>query len=127
MRTRRLVLPAIAAAAIATAVAGTAGGATHPAAGSRANPVRADADSAGGFSPRTITATAGSRVFFRNVDHLEHNAAEDVLSGRPRFRSGTPTTRNFSFVAPSKSGTYVYHCQIHGFMRGTLIVRRSPR
>jgi plastocyanin len=124
MGTRRIVISAAAAALAAAALAAATGGAATASAGSKANPVKAKANASAGFSPRRITARPGARVFFRNVDHLTHNAAEDVLSGTPRFTSGRPTTRNFSFVAPSKPGTYVFHCQIHGFMHGTLVVRK---
>lgn len=125
MGNRRIVISAAAAtlAAAALAAAATGGAATAPA-GTKANPIRAKANASAGFTPRRITARPGARVFFKNVDHLTHNAAEDVLSGTPRFTSGQPTTRNFSFVAPRKPGTYVFHCQIHGFMHGTLVVRR---
>lgn len=124
MGIHRIVIPAAAAGLAAAALSAAAGGAATAPAGTKANPVRAKANASAGFSPRRVTARPGARVFFRNVDHLTHNAAEDVLSGKPRFTSGQPTTRGFSFVAPSKPGTYVFHCQIHGFMHGTLVVRR---
>ncbi|HTI32060.1 MAG TPA: cupredoxin domain-containing protein [Miltoncostaea sp.] len=124
MGNRRIVISAAAATLAAAALAAATGGAATAPAGTKANPIRAKANASAGFTPRRITARPGARVFFKNVDHLTHNAAEDVLSGTPRFTSGQPTTRNFSFVAPRKPGTYVFHCQIHGFMHGTLVVRK---
>jgi plastocyanin len=122
VRARIAIADLLAVVTLAAAAAGGAAGAARP--GAKASPVKASAGAAKGFNPGTVTARPGARVYFRNVDHLRHNAAEDVLSGRPRFRSGRPTTRNFSFVAPSRPGTYDYRCQVHGFMRGTLVVRR---
>ena len=124
MGNRRIVISAAAATLAAAALAAATGGAATAPAGTKANPIRAKANASAGFTPRRITARPGARVFFKNVDHLTHNAAEDVLSGKPRFSSGKPKTTNFSFVAPTKPGTYVYHCQIHGFMHGTLVVRK---
>lgn len=124
MGIRRIVISAAAATLAAAALAAATGGAATAPAGSKANPVKAKANKRKGFSPATITARAGARVYFVNIDHDTHNATEVVASGKPHFTSGRPTTRNFSFVAPSTPGTYRFHCQIHGFMRGTLVVRR---
>ena len=125
MRRPHLIASVAATAVVAVLAATLAGGATGAARpGSAAAPVKATANGAKGFSPRTVTAKPGARVYFRNVDHLTHNAAEDVLTGKPRFRSGKPTTKNFSFVAPTRPGSYSFLCQVHGFMTGTLIVKQ---
>ena len=92
--------------------------------GSRSNPVKATTSTSTGFAPRTVKVTPGARVYFTNVDKARHNAVEDRVTGSPRFRSGAPTTGNFSVKAPRAVGRYSYICAVHAFMRGTLVVRK---
>jgi len=106
-------------------VAAPAAAAGRP--GSRAAPIRSQAVPDRGFLPARVVVAPGSRVFFRNADHLLHTAtALTLLGARPAFSSGRPTRGAFSIVAPRRPGTYTYVCAVHGFMQGTLVVRR-PR
>ena len=118
----KMMLAALIGTAVAVAGVGTATGASP--AGSSANPVRATTSPTRGFAPRTITVAPGAIVHFTNVDRARHSAIEDAIFGKPAFTSGRPTRSAFSFTAPLKAGTYSYICAVHGFMRGTLIVRR---
>jgi plastocyanin len=110
----RALAALVTSAALGLAGAGAAAAATP---GSLARPVVARAVPGRGFAPSRIVVKPGARVFFRNADHLKHNAA-----GRG-FRSGAPTTGNFSLIAPRRPGTYSFICQVHGFMQGVLVVR----
>jgi plastocyanin len=103
--------------------AGALAAAGPGAAGSAARPIRAEATFSGGFSPGRIVVRAGAVVHVRNVDHLRHNVVADrSIHGRPAFRSGSPTSGNFQFRAPTRPGVYTFSCQVHGFMQGTLVV-----
>lgn len=122
MRKPLVLTSLILSAAMAASAAGIAASAAP--AGSKANPVKATTSPAKGFGPARVAAKPGARVYFRNVDKARHNAVEDAVGARPAFSSGAPTTKNFSLKAPTKLGRYSYICAVHGFMRGTLIVRR---
>jgi plastocyanin len=111
--------------AAAVAASGAAPIAAAAPAGARANPIGAQADFDRGFLPARAVVRPGARVFFRNVDRLQHTAtAERLVRGRPAFNSGRATTAGFTVIAPRRPGGYSYICVVHGFMRGVLVVRR---
>jgi plastocyanin len=74
------------------------------------------------FSPSTLTINAGDVVTFafgsvaHNVAFDNPNAATPTDIGG--FNSNTSIGRTFT-----TSGTYTYHCTIHPFMMGTVVVR----
>lgn len=111
---------------LAVAVSITAGGAALAASapGTSKRPVKATTDAAHGFAPGVITTRPGAKVFFRSVDGAPHNAVAKRSGSLPGFRSGAPSTGAFTLVAPSKVGTYHFHCEVHPFMKGTLKVTR---
>ena len=118
----KMMLAALIGTAVAVAGVGTATGASP--AGSSANPVRATTSPTRGFAPRTITVAPGAVVHFRNVDRARHSVIQDAIIGKAAFTSGRPTRGAFFFRAPLTTGSYSFICAVHGFMRGTLIVRR---
>ncbi len=71
------------------------------------------------FVPATITVKVGTRVTWTNRQAgLQHTVTADDGS----FDSGYLSTgSSFSHVF-TKAGTYAYHCAIHPFMTGTVIV-----
>jgi plastocyanin len=56
-----------------------------------------------------------------NRDSQTHTATSDRagLFDSGNAEKGTPVT----FKAPSKGGTYTFHCTIHPSMHGTLVVK----
>jgi len=70
------------------------------------------------FSPATVTVSPGQAIIFTNADAVTHTTTS--LAGA--WDSG--------FIAPGGSytltlqqpGTYTYHCSIHPFMQGTVVV-----
>ncbi|GAC1349608.1 MAG: hypothetical protein NVSMB27_24330 [Ktedonobacteraceae bacterium] len=77
-----------------------------------------------GFNPTTITITVGTTVTWTNTTGAPHTVTSD--DGKT-FDSGinTPISANggtFSFTF-TKAGTFAYHCQIHPFMKATIIVQ----
>ena len=119
----RLRIPTTLALAAALGLAAVAGASAAAPAGTLANPVRATTSPTRGFGPVRVTAAPGATVHFRNIDHARHSAIEDAVLGRPAFSSGRPTRHDFTLRAPRARGTYSYICAVHGYMRGTLIVR----
>jgi len=83
-------------------------------------------DSSGSFafSPASLTVKAGTTVIWKNTTAAPHTVTSD--DGKS-FDSGTSNpiaaqtgTFSFTFTTP---GTYHYHCEIHPFMKATIIVQ----
>jgi plastocyanin len=76
------------------------------------------------FSPATLTIKAGTTVTWKNTTTVSHTVTSD--DGKS-FDSGTanpiaPQTGTFSFTFTT-AGTFAYHCEIHPFMKATIIVQ----
>lgn len=76
------------------------------------------------FSPASITIKVGTTVTWTNNTSAPHTVTSDDGT---TFDSGlnTPIGANggtFSFTF-TKAGTFSYHCQIHPFMKATVIVQ----
>lgn len=74
------------------------------------------------YHAATITVKPGAKVTWTNKDSTNHTATAD--SGGPAFTTGTLGNGASKTVkAPTKPGTYPYHCTFHAFMHGKLIVK----
>jgi plastocyanin len=72
------------------------------------------------FSPATVTVAGGARVAVTNDDSAAHTlTADDGHS----FDTGSIDSGSSSTVTAPKPGRYPFHCSIHPFMHGTLVVR----
>ena len=71
-----------------------------------------------GFSPPSVTVTAGGQVVWQNNDTLVHYPITDTGSFGGTVDAGG--TYKFTFTA---KGTYTYHCLIHPDMTGTIVVQ----
>ena len=76
------------------------------------------------FSPATLTITVVPTVTWTNMTQAPHTVTSD--DGKT-FDSGasnpiSPSGGTFSFTF-TKAGTFTYHCQIHPFMKATIIVQ----
>ena len=75
------------------------------------------------FSPATLTVPAGTTVTWVNHDGDSHS----VESSDKRFPSSTllntGETYAYTFTTP---GTYKYHCGVHSFMTGKIVVTGAP-
>lgn len=71
------------------------------------------------FSPTTLTITAGETVTFTNADDDAHT----VTAVNGSFDSkGLDTDGRWRHTF-AKPGTYAYFCQLHPFMKGTIVVK----
>jgi plastocyanin len=69
-----------------------------------------------------ITVKAGATVTVKNTDATTHTlASDDKAFDTGNINGGASAT----FVAPAKAGTYKFHCNIHDYMHGSIIVTSS--
>lgn len=73
------------------------------------------------FSPSSLTVKAGDTVTFTNMDSVAHTIVSD--DGTTFDTGSLAQGQSNSFTAPTKLGTYAFHCSIHPTMTGTLIVK----
>jgi plastocyanin len=70
------------------------------------------------FSPPSVNVPAGTTVTWTNNDSVTHTVVSDTgLFDSKNMSKGSNFSRTFS-----EKGTYNYHCSIHTFMKGTIIV-----
>ena len=68
----------------------------------------------------TKPVKAGATVTVVNKDSIEHTVTSDDGTS---FNNTASPDKTFTFTAPSKPGTYKFHCNIHSFMHGQLVVQ----
>lgn len=72
-----------------------------------------------GFSFNASPVKAGSKVSVKNEDSVTHTfTADDKSFDTDRIDGG----KSADFTAPTTSGDYKVHCEIHSSMTGTLTV-----
>lgn len=69
------------------------------------------------FHPGTLTIQRGTKVTFANRDSVTHTAKRAGSFATGRIGPGKSVSVRFN-----SSGTYAYHCTIHNFMRGKVVV-----
>jgi plastocyanin len=72
------------------------------------------------FTPNPLTVQPGARVTVTNDDSTAHTVTAD--DGHS-FDTGTLSQGSSKTISVTKPGTYPYHCSIHAFMHGKLIVK----
>ena len=68
------------------------------------------------FSPKTLAVKAGSKITVKNKDGTTHT----FTANKGAFDTGDIDGGSSAKVTVKKPGTYVYHCNIHNFMKGTI-------
>lgn len=93
---------------------------TAPATASAAKPVAGNAITIRNFAfgPHVVTVKLGTTVHWANRDTEAHTVTSDTGAfSSPVLQPGA----GYSFTF-TKSGTYAYHCTIHPFMTGKVVV-----
>ena len=71
------------------------------------------------FVPAALTVASGAAVTFVNDDQEPHT----VTANDKSFDSeGLDTNQKFTHTF-AKAGTYLFFCEVHPYMRGTVIVK----
>lgn len=68
------------------------------------------------FKPGTLKVKRGARVTFANTANTTHTASSGSFDTK-RIAPGTSKAVQFN-----KRGTFAYHCKIHPFMKGKIVV-----
>lgn len=74
------------------------------------------------FGPDTVTIPVGTTVVWTNQDSASHTTSSDAASAVSWNSGSLNQGQSFSFTF-STAGTFTYHCAIHPFMTGTVIVQ----
>jgi plastocyanin len=116
-RSGQKLVALLAVVACALAVAGLSGAAT--AAGGTAAASRAAAVDINHFAfhPPTLTVAKGATVTFSNSSKVTHTATRRGAFDTGRIKPGESVAVRFK-----QKGTFAYHCEIHPFMHGKIIV-----
>jgi plastocyanin len=71
------------------------------------------------FQPTPLRVSAGTSVVFSNRSGVTHTATENGGG----FDTGRIRPGKSASVTFKRAGTYVFHCTIHPFMHGKIVVR----
>jgi plastocyanin len=69
------------------------------------------------FHPGTTRIKRGGRVTFTNTANTAHTATHAGVFDTKRIQPGESETVKFE-----RRGTFAYHCKIHPFMKGKIVV-----
>ncbi len=69
------------------------------------------------FKPGTLKVKRGARVAFANTANTTHTATKGGVFDTKNIAPGKTKTVQFN-----KRGTFAYHCKIHSFMKGKIVV-----
>ena len=82
------------------------------------------------YSPSVATLHVGQTIQWYNQSSISHTITHDgcIRRGNCAFESGPVYPGNRFTLSHLVPGTYSYHCSIHPFMRGRVVVKgSSPR
>ena len=100
-----------------SASANSSGGSSQAASGGSSSAVKISNFK---FAPASATVKQGAGVTVTNQDSAAHTATAD--DGHS-FDTGDLSQGATQTISVSKTGSYPYHCTIHPFMHGTLVVK----
>jgi plastocyanin len=69
------------------------------------------------FHPGTLSIAKGSKVIFSNSSGVAHTATRAGAFDTGRIKPGKSVSVRFT-----QKGTFPYHCKIHRFMHGKIVV-----
>jgi plastocyanin len=71
------------------------------------------------FDPATVTVPKGTEVVWTNSTDAPHTVTSDTNA----FGTTSNLTQNQTFMMVfNTAGTYAYHCNVHPYMKATIIV-----
>jgi plastocyanin len=109
-----LILAALAVLSLA-GLAASSGGAAEPTAAASASKTVSIVNFA--FKPGTLKVKRGARVSFSNTSKTTHTATKAGSFDTKGIAPGKSKAVQFN-----KRGSFAYHCKIHPFMKGKIVV-----
>jgi plastocyanin len=106
------LLMGIAVLAVAAVQGGHASGATATSSGAKSVDINHFA-----FHPSTLRLKKGGKVAFTNSSPVTHTATSGGHFNTGRIKGGKTIVVRFKH-----KGTFLYHCEIHPFMKGKIVV-----
>lgn len=76
------------------------------------------------FNPTPLTVQIGSTVTWTNRDSVAHTSSSDDASAIS-WSSGALSPGSSYSVTFTQAGTFTYHCDIHPYMHGSIIVQAT--
>jgi plastocyanin len=70
------------------------------------------------FHPPTLEVAKGTKVVFSNSADIAHTATDNGVFNSGHIKPGESFAVHFE-----QKGTFRYHCEIHPFMHGKIVVR----
>jgi plastocyanin len=70
------------------------------------------------YHPHTLEVAKGTRVVFSNSAKVAHTATDKGVFDSGHIKPGQSFAVRFE-----QKGTFSYHCKIHNFMHGKIVVR----
>ena len=70
------------------------------------------------FHPPTLEVAKGTKVVFSNSAAVAHTATDNGVFDSGHIKPGESFAVRFE-----QKGTFRYHCEIHSFMHGKIVVR----
>ena len=71
------------------------------------------------FQPTPLRVSPGTRVVFSNQDSTAHTATQNGGG----FDTGTIRPGKSAAVSFKRPGTFLFHCTLHPFMKGKIVVK----
>jgi plastocyanin len=115
---RRLALAFVTAIAVAS-FAGLRAAAGESATGATASRAETERIANFEYQPTPLRVQAGTKVVFSNASDVSHTATENGGG----FKTGVIKPGETASVTFKWAGTYLFHCSIHPFMHGKIVVR----
>lgn len=112
-----LIATALVLAAFGLALIGVRGETASAAATARASATSTVTIPALEFKPPTLTISRGAKVRFSNTSGTTHTATRKGSFDTGRIKPGKSAAVTFK-----RKGTFAYHCKIHSFMKGKIVV-----
>jgi|tagenome__1003787_1003787.scaffolds.fasta_scaffold20559441_1 plastocyanin len=129
LQSKRSLAGVVAAAIVLGGCGGGGGGGNGGGSAPSSSPSNPPAKAGGGqtidisnfkFAPATLTVRAGAKVTVKNSDTTAHTATAD--SGGA-FDTGDIAPGSSATITLKSAGSVAYHCSIHSFMHGKIVVR----
>lgn len=118
---RRLTMAILAAASVALVAMATVGllsSAAEAEPGAQASRTKVVDIKNFAFKPATLSIDKGASVSFVNSSDVAHTATKASAFNTGRIKAGKSKLIRFT-----QKGTFAYHCSIHPFMKGTIVVQ----